>query len=383
MKNLMLMAIAILFTMASCTDKKGMTVIGKIADDKAYEIQICDCNKNVLVKQALKEGGNFKLEVKDIKYPVKGSIKVLRNDEDVPTVLKRIVVEDGTMTLENTEDGKMGSLIGGKLNDELIRSWQESFEYRSAIKSWNDFKFAGRYIYQSDYVLLSTKLALKEMYYSLRELGLKAKYDILFAKLQNSSAAAQMIILQEIGVDKDNMKYIENIEKELGQSKSLEALKKKQRSVIKKMKAEERVVVGQPLVDFTYKSLKGKTITLSKVAAKNKYTLVAFEDANYYACRDQYRYMKKAYAKYKKSGLEIISVSMTKEKSDWLNNIKKEELTWIQCNDFKGERIPGFKAYLVDRKNLPANVLIDSKGNIIAKNLFGYGLKKKFKELFK
>jgi peroxiredoxin len=358
-----------------------MTISGKSDIKDAYKIEILNSDRDVLASSDLTDG-SFSLEVKDIKYPIRGSVKISVHNKRFPSKVKRLIIENADLKLE-FKDGKMGSIKGGKLNDELLSSWEESWDFKGALRSWNDFKHAGRYIYQSKYTLLETKMQLKEMYYTLRDKVVETKENILKPKLKNSSAAVQLIILQEIGIDKDTRKYLDYIEKELGQSKTLEKLRDKEKYLLKHMKAEERLNIGKPLVDFVAKTNKAKNVKLSSVAAKNKYTLLNFEDCSYYGSCDQYKTLRKAYKKYNKSGLDIVAFSMTEDKAKWLKSIKEEKLSWINCNDGKGEDSPVLKSYRINKKSLPANFLLDSKGNIVAKNLFGRKLTNKLKELLK
>ena len=56
-------------------------------------------------------------------------------------------------------------------------------------------------------------------------------------------------------------------------------------------------------------------------------------------------------------------------------------MPWPQMSDLKGWNSAAGAAYSI--KAIPANVLIDNNGNIIAKDLRGEELLKKMEELFK
>lgn len=78
-------------------------------------------------------------------------------------------------------------------------------------------------------------------------------------------------------------------------------------------------------------------------------------------------------------GLNIISVSLDDDASDWKNAIAKDKLTWTQVSNLKKWKDPIALDYEVE--GIPATFILDAKGNIVAKDLRGEELKAKVKEL--
>ena len=78
----------------------------------------------------------------------------------------------------------------------------------------------------------------------------------------------------------------------------------------------------------------------------------------------------------------MIGVSLDKpgEKSEWLNAISSDHLSWPQVSDLRFWNSKVGKMYGVVL--LPQNVLIDRSGNIVAKNLTMDALTRKLKTLF-
>ena len=83
-------------------------------------------------------------------------------------------------------------------------------------------------------------------------------------------------------------------------------------------------------------------------------------------------YNKYKNAKFKNgNGFEIYSISLDNQKEKWIEAIQKDNLYWpnhvselLYWND-KTSKIFGIK-------NLPANLLIDGEGTILAKNITGW-----------
>lgn len=98
-------------------------------------------------------------------------------------------------------------------------------------------------------------------------------------------------------------------------------------------------------------------------------------------CRMENPNVVKLYKKYHEAGFEVFSVSLDKERSAWLQAIRQDGLVWPNhVSDLKGWTSSGGAAYGIT--SIPATVLIDREGRIIARNLRGSELERKLKEIF-
>lgn len=127
------------------------------------------------------------------------------------------------------------------------------------------------------------------------------------------------------------------------------------------------------------KSPEGKEIKLSDVVKENKYTLLDFWASWCPPCMREVPYLKADYAKYKAKGFEIYGVSYDSDSMAWQNSIRDNGLGWIHVSALKGWECPTMALYGV--RSIPTNYLIDSNGNIVAKNLRGDALGAKLAEL--
>jgi hypothetical protein len=80
----------------------------------------------------------------------------------------------------------------------------------------------------------------------------------------------------------------------------------------------------------------------------------------------------KAYDLYHEKGLEIVGVSLDQDKESWVQAISLLGQKWPQMSDLKGWNCEGAQLYSIQA--IPANVLINEKGEIIARNLRGENL---------
>ena len=87
------------------------------------------------------------------------------------------------------------------------------------------------------------------------------------------------------------------------------------------------------------------------------------------------------YKKYKGRSFEIIGVSLDRDAEAWKKAIKDLNITWLQMSDLKAQECEGAKLYGV--RAIPATVLVDQEGNIIARDLRGEDIAAKLAELLK
>lgn len=125
--------------------------------------------------------------------------------------------------------------------------------------------------------------------------------------------------------------------------------------------------VGEKIRNFTLENTKSEPISLMDIAQKNKYTLIHFWASWDNKSLMQIKDLRQLYKRFKKDGLEIVSVSLDDSKTAWKNTISVEKMNWVNLSDLK--RWSSVIVKLFDLTYIPQNILIDSKGNIIAKNL--------------
>ena len=80
-------------------------------------------------------------------------------------------------------------------------------------------------------------------------------------------------------------------------------------------------------------------------------------------------YVVKAYEMFHDKGLEIVGVSLDKDKASWLAAIEQTGQKWPQISDLKGWDCEGAALYGI--QSIPANVLINEQGEIVARDLRG------------
>ncbi len=151
--------------------------------------------------------------------------------------------------------------------------------------------------------------------------------------------------------------------------------------LISNIEVAKKTAVGQKYIDFAMNDPKGKEVKLSDFIGKNKYTLVDFWASWCGPCKKEMPNVVAAYKEYNKKGFGIVGVSLDNDGDKWKEAIKTWGMTWPQMSDLKGWNCEGAAIYGV--RSIPATVLIDQEGNIIARNLRGDAIKEKLSELLK
>lgn len=127
---------------------------------------------------------------------------------------------------------------------------------------------------------------------------------------------------------------------------------------------------GTQSVDFTQNDTANNPVSLSSF--KGKYVLVDFWASWCGPCRHENPAVVEAYNKYKEKNFTILSVSLDQNKDKWKQAIKADNLTWTHVSDLKYWQNEVAQLYHI--QSIPANMLIDPSGKIIARDLRGAAL---------
>ena len=131
-----------------------------------------------------------------------------------------------------------------------------------------------------------------------------------------------------------------------------------------------RTKVGAVAPDFTQPDVNGNPIALTSL--RGKYVLVDFWASWCKPCREENPNVVKAYNMYKNKNFTILGVSLDQDKAAWQKAIASDGLTWTQVGDMKYWQNDAARLYNI--QSIPANMLIDPAGVIVAKDLRGEAL---------
>lgn len=153
-------------------------------------------------------------------------------------------------------------------------------------------------------------------------------------------------------------------------SKRMQQSEKVTRWLPKLEKAKLALSGTQRAPNFTLNDVHGQPVSLESY--RGKYVLLDFWASWCGPCRDENPNLLAAYKKYKDSNFEVLAVSLDTKKELLLKAIQEDKLPWTQVCDFKASSSEVAQQYEIS--SIPANVLIDPNGFIVAKDLRGESL---------
>lgn len=213
------------------------------------------------------------------------------------------------------------------------KDYNEVEMYRQLVLS----KFFGEY-YEED----ADKAAIVE---KVKATGMK-----LFQK----DFAAQVVSSLSLGA-KDLKQTSEQIKDLTSDEKVIESLNAF-------LKTAEKLGQGNPSPSFTYKSIKGKEVSLADLKGKLVYIDVWATWCG--PCKGELPYLQKLEKDYHRKAIHFVSVSVDQDKAAWEKMVKEQKLGGIQLHAEGAWQSDFVKSYEI--KGIPRFILLDKSGNIIS-----------------
>ncbi len=360
--------------LAACNEKAGYTITGNIAlgscadGDSIFLAQ--REGRNIIRKDtALLQGGTFTFQ--GVQDSTEEYCITFYSYEKQQNVSYDFFLENGDLHFELTEDG--WKMTGTPYNDAFT-AYQEGVdainkEYSEGYKA---------YVALRDSNATEEQLAAKTK--ELENLGKKYEKHILEQIRKNitTPVGIRLIHLNQMDLLYADVETVDSLLQQIpAEFASLPGIV----SLKNIIETNKKTAVGQKFTDFGMNSPEGKAMKISDFVGKHKVVLIDFWASWCGPCRASLPALKETYAEYHAKGFEIVGVSLDNNADNWKKCIKDEGLTWPQMSDLKGWDSEGAALYGV--RGIPATVLLDSEGTIIARNQSEAQLNEKLEELLK
>ncbi|MBO3116427.1 AhpC/TSA family protein [Winogradskyella sp. DF17] len=294
-----------------------------------------------------------------------------------------VMLENGEMQMTIDKTNLQNTIVTGSESHDNYMAFAEKYrenqkELMAQGKEYN------KALYGKDSLVIKTELEKLE---KLTESAKEFPYEFM-ENHPNDFVSLEIYEMQTQLRERDDQRMID-IFNAFDESLKTSSKGIRLNAAMMKMKldyeANKKLQIGMKAPEFSGPNPEGKTISLSEVIKKGKVTVVDFWAAWCGPCRKENPNVVRIYNEYHDKGLEIIGVSLDGQsrqkdpKQAWLDAIEEDKLTWHQVSNLKYFSDPIAKTYNIQA--IPATYILDSEGNIVAKNLRGPALDMKIREL--
>ncbi len=366
MKKIAYLFIAVAMLVACGGNKNSYTINGTIAFDHIADgdsvVLMLDGREKVALDTTVLSEGKFAFEgVQD------STVMALVVCGKLP--LAEIFLEDGDI---NVKLEKGIREVTGTLNNDAYQAFYN--DHIKLIKQYEEV-----YKTMQDSTLTAEQKAEKEKEMeAINEQYTEAAYTHAGKNLDNH-AGVYILRTNFSGMMSTSLERLDSL---LQQVQEPFASNKTIVSMKEMVDVKKKTAAGQKFIDFEMNTPEGKAVKLSDFVGKHKVVLIDFWASWCGPCRRAMPELKNTYNEFKDKGLEIVGVSLDGGDNgleSWKKAIKEDGLPWVHMSDIKGWDCEGAALYGV--RSIPALVLIDSEGTIIARDLHGNELKEKLAEV--
>jgi len=325
--------------------------------DKKYEI----------LDSAIVANGSFKMQkplgdVDERILEINGSTNIVILDS-IPIHVKCITVKK---TVKGKEIENVRAEISGSVEQDIFKTML--LAQRDEMLMMLGLSFMGR----DENTSAAMQDSLIQMYTAMKEKTVRT-IDSLVTNYPDCHATA--LIINNFVIKDRDLAEVEKMYEGLTPRIKNAYLGRKLKTSIDNIK---KTSIGSVAPDFTLQAPDGKDVSLSDY--RGKIVLLDFWASWCGPCLREVPNVKKVYDKFHDKGFEILSVSLDDKKDNWVNAIEKNDLNWGHVSSLKGWSCPVAKLYNVS--GVPAMLLLDKEGKIVATKLRGDLLMEKVAEQF-
>ena len=364
MRNVLTIIVCALAVFSCQTAKDEFSIKGTISGvetGKIYLLKVVDDLPQIIDTADVVDGKfNFKgtMEMPDI--------RLLRlNEQDY---LAQFFLDNSSITVKARKDSLRGTKITGSPSQDIFQI------YITEMEKLNKEAMALQGKYQNAMTTGDTNEAEKAKIDYQAMVDNNTFYTKNFVREHANSVVSAYITLVQLasqieGAELDSI--VSKFTPEISASEYVVKLKEL-------VQEQKKTAIGVEAPDFTMNDTEDKPVKLSSL--RGKVVMIDFWASWCAPCRQENPNVVKLYNQYHEKGFEIIGVSLDKDKANWIQAIKDDQLSWIHVSDLQYWQNAAARLYGVNA--IPQTYLLDKDGKIIAKGLRSEQLAAKLNELF-
>ena len=362
-----LVQIALSFLILSCSDEsEKFKIIGTTdLDDgkKIFRVVADQNNQPIVLDTILVSKGEFKFQG----TVIEPDINFLYMEGIQGNV--GFIVEPGTIKAKLLKDDLGSSEFKGTTSNDSYILYKN--ETKSLINSLNEIATEYERAMALGDDLLGNDLA--EQHNDLRK---KVKeYEIKFIQTHNNSFFSALFLekyLSAKDLDVEMAKiYYNNLDDKIRNTKTGNNIY----NLVNVSK--KKIEVGELAPRFEGPDPNGSILKMNDLLGK--VTILDFWASWCRPCRVENPNFVRIYNKFNGKGLNIIGISLDRDKNNWIKAISDDGLVWSQISNLKFWNDPIAKLYNISF--IPQTYILDEEGRILSTNLRGSFLERKIEEL--
>lgn len=351
------------FWILSCTSGSHYTINCKIegSDGMAFYLMKRNSGQTEILDSAVSQNGSFSMKGRAVSYPVIVQLIAGNRGKQVEFYLENSVI---------TVIGKIDSLDQAEVTGSKTQD-----EYNSLLLKYDDLND----LYSDTY----------REYKQAEEVKNAGRMETEERKID--SVKDEIIVLQKDYIKGHPGSYIipailTNLSNDLGPD-TLDSLLNcidisvaslpEVKILSDRIKRMRMVSIGRKAPDFTLNDPAGKPVSLSSRIG-SRLLLIDFWASWCEPCRKENPNIVKVYNEFHDKGFDILGVSLDRNQEDWTKAISDDRLIWTHVSDLRYWQNEAVQLYAIN--SIPSNFLLDDRGIIIGKDLYGKELYDKVKK---